>query len=225
MVIIESIKRSLDGLDSFVWKKLTDLDKWSGGKLRTAKLSLDKLDKKSVRGLEIAKDKLIDVDRKVRKGGSKNLTRKRTGNRMHDFLSNFRVEAWKKLDRLDAKIWFKGRHIQAKACRVRSEAERKIANYLTEQGIKFRYEKKLKVRLENGKIKYFRPDFYLVDYEVYLEYWGMMFKPRYRAIRKAKELVYQANKISYISLEQHDLKDLGNSISKKIHQATGKSFP
>lgn len=63
--------------------------------------------------------------------------------------------------------------VTLKGDRVKSYGEMDIANFLFQNGIKYEYEKEYEVdtRTED-KFQYY-PDFYLTDYGIYLEYWGV----------------------------------------------------
>ena len=54
--------------------------------------------------------------------------------------------------------------------KVKSKAEKQIADYFSDVGIKYVYEKRFTTR--NGKT--IHPDFYLPDYDVFVEYWGLV---------------------------------------------------
>lgn len=51
---------------------------------------------------------------------------------------------------------------------VKSKGEKKVADFLHESGIRYEYEKKI---IANGHP--YLPDFYLPDYDTYVEYAGM----------------------------------------------------
>ena len=53
----------------------------------------------------------------------------------------------------------------------RSEGERRIATTLDQYGIPFVYEKMVPVN-DNGNIRTLRPDFYLSEFNLYIEYYG-----------------------------------------------------
>ncbi len=53
---------------------------------------------------------------------------------------------------------------------VRSFEELEIANFLTKHGVKFCYERPYKVWTQTGEYRQYRPDFYLPDYDVYIEH-------------------------------------------------------
>ena len=54
--------------------------------------------------------------------------------------------------------------------RVRSFEELEIANYLTKHGLKFCYERPYEVWTQTGEYRQYRPDFYLPDYDIYIEH-------------------------------------------------------
>ena len=57
--------------------------------------------------------------------------------------------------------------------RVKSFEELMIANFLTENGIKFTYEEHYKDNTKTTKRHQYRPDFYLIDYEIYIEHFAL----------------------------------------------------
>ena len=57
--------------------------------------------------------------------------------------------------------------------RVRSLEEVTIANFLYLHGVRYEYEKKYPFDTGDSYKKTYRPDFYLVDYDVYLEHFGV----------------------------------------------------
>lgn len=65
--------------------------------------------------------------------------------------------------------WESGRRYVTKSgIRVRSKAEKIIADFLTDSGVRFLYEPLLKVRGHR-----MRPDFYLIDYGIVYEHFGL----------------------------------------------------
>lgn len=69
---------------------------------------------------------------------------------------------------------------------VQSEGERRIADWLTAHGIAYRYDAKFRII---GEFQ-IRPDFYLPELDVYVEYWGMdtpQYKMRVRTLGFAVE--------------------------------------
>jgi hypothetical protein len=57
---------------------------------------------------------------------------------------------------------------------VKSHAEQRIAEYFQSNGIRYRYEPLVEAGFWIFTSKVSRPDFYLPDYDVYVEYWGMV---------------------------------------------------
>ena len=69
---------------------------------------------------------------------------------------------------------------------VRSKSEARIANYLSNHNVQFKYEKEIEIL---GK-KY-KPDFYLPNYDIYIEFFGLNHIPSYK-----KECVEKMNSYS-----------------------------
>jgi hypothetical protein len=65
------------------------------------------------------------------------------------------------------KLWWDIKHIKRPE-KFRSKDEEFIADYFDRKNIKCIYEKEIKL----GKRK-IKPDFYLPEFDVYVEYWGM----------------------------------------------------
>ena len=57
--------------------------------------------------------------------------------------------------------------------RVRSFEELLIANYLTEYGVRFRYEVNYPVETANRQHSQYRPDFYLPEHDIYIEHFAL----------------------------------------------------
>ena len=56
---------------------------------------------------------------------------------------------------------------------VKSYGEMDIANYLFQNGIRYVYEAAYKDDTRTQKFGQYRPDFYLPDYDIYIEYFGI----------------------------------------------------
>ncbi len=65
----------------------------------------------------------------------------------------------------------KGKYITLDGKEVRSKSERDIANFLVQNNIKYFYEKEATWVTKDDETKKYRPDFYLPDYDIYLEHW------------------------------------------------------
>lgn len=57
--------------------------------------------------------------------------------------------------------------------KVKSLAERDIANFLFKHNIKFEYEPKVTWSDSNPKFKEYEPDFFIPDLNIYVEHWGL----------------------------------------------------
>ena len=98
--------------------------------------------------------------------------------------------------------------------RVRSKAEKIIADYLTESGIRFIYEPVLKV---GGHI--IRPDFYLLDYDLPYEHFGLRTEPYLRAAARKIERYRQAG-VTFVYTTFADEEDIEEAIVDKLAAAT-----
>jgi hypothetical protein len=66
------------------------------------------------------------------------------------------------------------RSVTAKGEEVRSIAEKSIADYFEKTNINYFYEQKPVFSFDFKKFRISFPDFYLPDYDVYIEYWGLV---------------------------------------------------
>jgi DNA helicase-4 len=89
----------------------------------------------------------------------------------------------------------------------RSKAEKQIAYFLDNNGIKYRYEQALIVNDENNKQRIWYPDFYLPEYGVYLEYYGLAGQKDYDIGIKRKESAYRKTGIDVIPIYPWVLKE------------------
>ena len=96
---------------------------------------------------------------------------------------------------------------------VRSLSELLIANWFYANRIVFEYERE--VRFSScGRVAHC--DFYLPDYDVYVEFWGMESDSRYQEYKKWKEKEYAKSKLKLISLNYEDLKTLRDSLNREM---------
>lgn len=94
---------------------------------------------------------------------------------------------------------------------VQSDGEKRIAQWLHEQGVDYRYDGRLRI-IEGFQI---RPDFYLPGFDVYIEYWGMD-TPRYKAGMYVKQDLYMHAGKKLISLYPHDKPCLDTVLREKL---------
>ena len=95
---------------------------------------------------------------------------------------------------------------------VQSAGERQIAEWLTAHGVAYRYDAKFRII---GEFQ-IRPDFYLPELDVYVEYWGLD-TPQYKMSMYKKQALYQQEGKRLISVYPKDLSALGRLLSDKLH--------
>jgi hypothetical protein len=94
---------------------------------------------------------------------------------------------------------------------VQSDGERRIAEWLAANTIAYRYDARLRL-IEGFQV---RPDFYLPEYDVYIEYWGMD-TPRYKAGMHLKQDLYMHAGKKLISLYPEDKTRLDTVLRGKL---------
>jgi len=96
---------------------------------------------------------------------------------------------------------------------VQSDGERLICEALTEQGIRYRYDERF--RILNGHA--IRPDFYLPEFDLYIEYWGMD-TADYKIGMLKKQQLYQQQGKKLISLYPDDKLNLRQVLLSKLQK-------
>jgi hypothetical protein len=94
---------------------------------------------------------------------------------------------------------------------VQSEGERRIADWLTGHGIAYRYDAKFRIIAEFQ----IRPDFYLPELDVYIEYWGLD-TAQYKMSMYKKQTLYQQEGKRLISVYPQDLPGLDSLLAAKL---------
>jgi hypothetical protein len=94
---------------------------------------------------------------------------------------------------------------------VQSEGERRIADWLTAHGLAYRYDAKFRII---GEFQ-IRPDFYLPELDVYIEYWGLD-APQYKMSMFKKQTLYQQEGKRLISVYPKDLPVLDRLLATKL---------
>ena len=107
---------------------------------------------------------------------------------------------------------------------VRSKAEKYIADYFFANNINYEYEKPFATGFWIFKGKVIKPDFYLIDYDVYVEYWGLLNDQNYRHIMGFKMNMYRKHRLKVISLYPNNLKNLNYYFTKRFKEVTGTSI-
>ena len=94
---------------------------------------------------------------------------------------------------------------------VQSDGERVIADFLVSNGIPYRYDERMQI-IDGYAI---RPDFYLPEFDVYIEYWGMD-TAKYKIGMLKKQEIYQQQSKRLISLSYKDKARLGEVLREKL---------
>ncbi|MBE6983744.1 MAG: hypothetical protein E7435_05635 [Ruminococcaceae bacterium] len=128
------------------------------------------------------------------------------------------------------KIYAEGRTIRCKnGLMVRSQGERKIANFLYENNIPFQYEigcryGEYNIETHETKAKILRPDFFIKGpvlfrgrwlKDIYIEYWGLD-DYEYQAKMEYKMNVYKQHKCTLINLDFDDYNNLEAILANKL---------
>jgi hypothetical protein len=107
---------------------------------------------------------------------------------------------------------------------VRSFGEKVLADYFFKNRIRYQYEQPA---LSKRGTRISRPDFYLPDFNVYVEYWGMVDTDE-PATRNAyvesmhwKMDKYHENGIRFISIYRENLGELDRNFKAKLRDVTG----
>ena len=94
---------------------------------------------------------------------------------------------------------------------VQSNGEKRIADWLAAHQIAYVYDESYLVARDT----LIRPDFYLPEFDLYIEYWGMD-NPEYNANRQKKLWLYQRAGKKLVSLSFHDLPTIEDVLSLKL---------
>jgi hypothetical protein len=111
---------------------------------------------------------------------------------------------------------------------VKSDAERKIGDYFTNNNILYDYEKEVWGGLDNNKK--IRPDFYLPKYDVYVEYWGLIHiqdeekRAEYETNMNWKLAQYHSQGKKHVNIYPEDMKYLEYAFPRKFKKVTGNKL-
>ncbi len=94
---------------------------------------------------------------------------------------------------------------------VQSQGERRIAEWLTAHGLAYRYDAKFRII---GEFQ-IRPDFYLPELDLYIEYWGLD-TPQYKMSMYKKQMLYQQEGKRLVSVYPRDLPSLAALLTSKF---------
>lgn len=96
---------------------------------------------------------------------------------------------------------------------VQSDGERQIADYLSTHNIAFRYDERFRI-VDGCAI---RPDFYLPEFDIYIEYWGMD-TADYKIGMLKKQKLYQQQGKRLVSLHFSEKDRLEELLAAKLCQ-------
>ena len=97
---------------------------------------------------------------------------------------------------------------------VRSYSEKAIADWFIRNGVRYVYEYPAFDR-KGSLIS--RPDFYLPDYHVYVEYWGLVGRGKeYDRTMRWKEAQYRTNGVRVVSLYPDELANLERALGSRL---------
>ena len=115
---------------------------------------------------------------------------------------------------------------------VRSRGEKIIADYLTYHGVAYYYEAQA---MSNDwfifKQKISRPDFFLPQYNLFVEYWGLVDSPDsgtrndYVRTMRWKMAQYHRNSIRFLSIYPSDMRNVDYNFRRKFRVAMGFDLP
>ena len=94
---------------------------------------------------------------------------------------------------------------------VQSQGERRIGDFLSQRRIAYVYDERYRMA---GDVR-IRPDFYLPEFDLYIEYWGMD-TPEYVENMKKKLFLYQRAGKKLISLSFRDFDQLEAILEEKL---------
>ena len=94
---------------------------------------------------------------------------------------------------------------------VQSQGEKRIADFLRSRRIAYVYDERYRIA---GDVA-IRPDFYLPEFDLYIEYWGMD-TPEYVANMKKKLFLYQRAGKKLISISFRDFTDVESVLEEKL---------
>ena len=109
--------------------------------------------------------------------------------------------------------------------RFRSEGERRIAATLGQYGIPFVYDQPVTLRYQD-RTRAFRPDFYLPEFNLYIEYYGRVGNQNYDLRTIDKQTAYAANNLNVIPLYPWDLiQDWPNYLLDRLPNPNTRTAP
>lgn len=102
---------------------------------------------------------------------------------------------------------------------VKSRGELLVANFLHDEGLKYAYERPIRL----GRLAIVRPDFYLRQYDVVIEFWGMLDDENYMRNSRWKVAHYKRFGVKFIELEPEDLPNLKERFYQKLEKEIARN--
>ena len=106
------------------------------------------------------------------------------------------------------------RHVTMRGDVVQSKPEVRIANFLHRKGVRYVYE---------WSMPGATPDFYLPDFNIVIEHWGMSHS-RYRQRRAEKTRLYLSKGIKLVETEKKDVPRLELVLEQRLLKADPRVF-
>jgi len=97
---------------------------------------------------------------------------------------------------------------------VQSHGEKIIANHLFQNNIRYVYD--IPMRLSFFQYKKIRPDFFLPELDIYIEYWGMKGDPNYDRKTEWKTSLYTKYNKKLISLYSYQKDQIPSILDREI---------
>ena len=98
-----------------------------------------------------------------------------------------------------------------------SNYEKQFADYLKRKNVRYQLHPKLKVKGKKGKLTC-EPDFYLPEFEVYVEIWGMIGDEEYKKYYDLKKETYNKNQIEHIDIYPKNFENLDWDFTTKMFE-------
>lgn len=113
--------------------------------------------------------------------------------------------------------------------RYDSNEEETVANYFKRKNVVFEHHPTIKVEKFWWKLSIpfasvnIEPDFYLPEFDIYVEYWGMIDDPKYKEEQyDRKKKLYQDNGLDLLSLYPKNLRNLDFDFTSKFMELIKK---
>lgn len=105
---------------------------------------------------------------------------------------------------------------------VKSLKEKTIADYLFRHGVSYKYEKVVIDPASNKPVA--KPDFYLPDFDIYIEYWGRLDDEKYSFDMRRKKQIYKKLNCKLISIYEKNIAYLDWIVTKEVKAQTGRDL-